>query len=135
MPEIKTWTKEKQAAFGKKWRERNKEYLRAYREARKEQRAIATRKNYEKRKTEWQSILQDRGMLECINCGYNKCFAALDYHHVEPWKKEYRISRLIVYKPTPDKIAELDKVIPLCKNCHTEFHVEGKVNGLGSNQK
>ncbi len=53
-------------------------------------------------------------------CGYNKCLAALQFHHLDPKKKDFRISGRNI---TWEKIQpELDKTIMVCANCHTEIH-------------
>jgi len=60
---------------------------------------------------------------KCIRCGYNKCSTALEFHHLEPNKKDYSISRNINH--SFDKIKkELDKCILVCANCHREIHEE-----------
>jgi hypothetical protein len=61
------------------------------------------------------------GELTCKICGYNKCEKALEFHHINPEEKEYKISDLkseseIVIKQ------ELQKCIILCANCHREVH-------------
>ena len=70
----------------------------------------------------WLIILKERGMLECSKCGYNKCFAALDFHHVNPAEKEFGLAKIIYMLPTQERLAELDKVVVLCSNCHRELH-------------
>lgn len=59
---------------------------------------------------------------KCIICGYNKCPAALSFHHLNPEKKDFQISgstrNFEKCKP------ELDKCILLCNNCHAEIHYE-----------
>lgn len=58
---------------------------------------------------------------KCVICGYTKCLSALDFHHVDPTKKEFTISQLRTY--SWEKIQkELDKCVCLCKNCHAEVH-------------
>ncbi|CAN5647456.1 hypothetical protein BH20ACI4_BH20ACI4_35300 [soil metagenome] len=57
---------------------------------------------------------------KCSNCGYNKCVGALDFHHLNPQKKDFTISGNSG-KWENLKI-ELDKCILLCKNCHAELH-------------
>ena len=59
---------------------------------------------------------------KCTKCGYNKCNAALDFHHLDPTKKEFPIPRkkqLTLTQPIKD---ELDKCTILCANCHREHH-------------
>jgi transposase len=58
---------------------------------------------------------------KCIVCGYNKYFGALDFHHLDPSKKEFNIGRLKTY--SIDKLkTELDKCVCVCRNCHAEIH-------------
>jgi predicted HNH restriction endonuclease len=55
-----------------------------------------------------------------LRCGYNKCQAALDFHHLIPEHKDVNIAHS---KRTFDKLRpELDKCILLCSNCHRELH-------------
>lgn len=58
---------------------------------------------------------------KCIKCGYNKCLAALQFHHVNPEEKEFRIGGAHTY--SWERIQkELDKCILVCANCHAELH-------------
>jgi len=58
----------------------------------------------------------------CINCGYNKYVGALDFHHLDPSKKDFEISRLKSLKFDERIKQELDKCVLLCSNCHREAH-------------
>lgn len=57
----------------------------------------------------------------CSKCGYNKCIAALEFHHVNPdtKDKDYFNSRGGL---TESLKTELDKCVLLCANCHREEH-------------
>ena len=59
---------------------------------------------------------------KCINCGYNKCISALDFHHRDPSEKEFSISSIKRKKLTEQIKKELDKCDILCSNCHRELH-------------
>ncbi len=60
----------------------------------------------------------------CIKCGYKKCIGALEFHHIDPSKKDFTLSHLKSSK-FDDKIKnELDKCILVCANCHREIHEE-----------
>lgn len=63
---------------------------------------------------------------KCIKCGYNKCLAALDFHHRDPKTKRYAVSKLysISLKRLSEIEEELDKCDLLCRNCHAESHYE-----------
>lgn len=59
---------------------------------------------------------------KCQICGYNRCLQALDFHHLDPSKKEFRISQSNVYKDLTKLKLEADKCILVCANCHREIH-------------
>ena len=57
---------------------------------------------------------------KCSRCGYDKNIVSLQFHHLDPTKKDFAISS---YRSISDKVKkELDKCIILCANCHTEEH-------------
>lgn len=58
---------------------------------------------------------------KCIKCGYDRCITALEFHHLEPNKKDFTISKNVNH--SFEKIRkELDKCILVCANCHREIH-------------
>ena len=59
---------------------------------------------------------------KCERCGYNKCLDALELHHLDPSTKDYQLSNT-GGAPSFDKfLAEAEKCILLCANCHREEH-------------
>lgn len=56
---------------------------------------------------------------KCVVCGYSRCHAALDFHHLDPSKKEFGIGgkRCKTFLHIKE---ELDKCVLLCANCHRE---------------
>lgn len=58
----------------------------------------------------------------CQECGYNKCPAALDFHHRLGKDKLFKISGGKLTKLTERAKIELDKCDLLCANCHREKH-------------
>jgi hypothetical protein len=59
---------------------------------------------------------------KCQECGYDSCIASLDFHHVNPFEKDFEIGS---NKGSFEKLKlELDKCILLCRNCHGERHYE-----------
>jgi hypothetical protein len=64
---------------------------------------------------------------KCSNCGYNKCEAALEFHHFLQDKKSFNISSGFNL-PWRQLKEELDKCMLLCCNCHREFHYNEKSN-------
>lgn len=58
---------------------------------------------------------------KCEKCGYDKSYAALEFHHLNPFEKEMDWNDM--RKTSWDKIKqELDKCICVCANCHREIH-------------
>lgn len=58
---------------------------------------------------------------KCVKCGYSKCNAALDFHHLNPKEKENGKMQMTCWGWKRLK-KELDKCILLCANCHREVH-------------
>ena len=59
---------------------------------------------------------------KCIKCGYDKCIAALEFHHLDENKKDFSISKKGHCKSWESVKKELDKCVILCANCHRELH-------------
>ena len=60
---------------------------------------------------------------KCVRCGYDKCLAALEFHHTDPTKKDFGVSGSIV--ANFEKMQEeVEKCILVCSNCHREIHQE-----------
>lgn len=57
----------------------------------------------------------------CKICGYDVCYAALDFHHIDETTKEYNISARLTSSLEKLK-PELDKTVLLCCRCHREVH-------------
>jgi hypothetical protein len=58
---------------------------------------------------------------KCCICGYSKCDAALEIHHIDPSKKDFAFGQ-IVAKRWDDIVQEARKCVLLCANCHREVH-------------
>lgn len=62
---------------------------------------------------------------KCSFCGYDKCLGALQFHHLDPTKKDFTISQVNLNETnfSIDMLkTEVDKCILLCANCHAEEH-------------
>lgn len=66
-------------------------------------------------------ILEIIGNYSCKICGYDKCNEALEFHHIDPSKKEYEIKDLRSHSKET-LVKEIDKCILVCANCHREIH-------------
>lgn len=78
---------------------------------------------------EWVKLLAELEMNKCSKCGYDKCFAAIDYHHIKPEEKKYNMAHIMRKKVREEYLRELEKCIALCSNCHREYHFKEKNNG------
>lgn len=58
---------------------------------------------------------------KCVICGYNKCLAALEFHHVDPLTKKFGISEKGFTRSKEIVLAEADKCVLVCSNCHQEI--------------
>ena len=59
----------------------------------------------------------------CRNCGQKFLPCQMDAHHVNPDEKEGK-GRSVNKLNFDEMVTELDKCIPLCKNCHALIHWE-----------
>jgi Zn ribbon nucleic-acid-binding protein len=58
---------------------------------------------------------------ECVECGYNKNYAALEIHHLDETKKDPDFQGIRYWSFERAK-AELENCVLLCSNCHRERH-------------
>lgn len=54
----------------------------------------------------------------CQRCGYDKCIAALDFHHKDPAQKESSVLAFGLER----QLQEAAKCELICSNCHREHH-------------
>lgn len=64
----------------------------------------------------------------CRLCGYDRCAAALEFHHLNPDTKEFGVAQQGMARSIERLRAEARKCILLCSNCHAE--VESGVSSL-----
>jgi len=76
----------------------------------------------EKRNKEFHDRLNEIiGPISCRACGYDRCFGAIEFHHIDPSAKTDCIKRM-THKPTETLTDELKKCVMVCANCHREIH-------------
>ena len=103
--------KDKRLVYVKKYAKSNKEKVRQW------------AKNGKKRKV--QRFEEWKKTLSCSKCGESH-IACLEFHHLDPSKKEFLISKI---KTSKNKLTEeLKKCIVLCSNCHRKLHYEERIN-------
>lgn len=68
------------------------------------------------------ALLKEEAGNKCCRCGYDKCTAALEFHHLDPSSKEGGI--IGTTASLAKQRAEASKCILVCANCHRELHHE-----------
>jgi hypothetical protein len=59
---------------------------------------------------------------KCVSCGYKKCNNVLEFHHLDPSKKEFSIAQARLTSFNEEVKRELDNCALVCANCHREIH-------------
>ncbi len=65
-------------------------------------------------------LLVEEAGGRCSVCGYDRCLAALQFHHVDPAQKRFSLSHRGVARSLERARAEAAKCVLLCANCHAE---------------
>lgn len=73
-----------------------------------------------KRKAKTKQHIVNLSGGKCTKCGYFKNLTSLDFHHLDPLKKEAQLTTLTF--GAKSLASELDKCVLLCSNCHREHH-------------
>ena len=56
----------------------------------------------------------------CVLCGYSRCVAALEFHHVDPASKRFSLASRGLTRALDTLREEAAKCLLLCSNCHAE---------------
>ncbi|HTA36256.1 MAG TPA: helix-turn-helix domain-containing protein, partial [Solirubrobacteraceae bacterium] len=73
-----------------------------------------------RRRRRVKEILVEEAGGACRLCGYARCLAALEFHHVAPSDKQFSLSQRGVARSIERARAEAGKCVLLCANCHAE---------------
>lgn len=65
-------------------------------------------------------ILVEEAGGSCRLCGYDRCLAALEFHHLDPATKSFALSLRGVTRSLAKLRQEAKKCVLLCSNCHAE---------------
>jgi transposase len=82
-----------------------------------------------------QTLVEEAGGA-CALCGYDRCLAALEFHHLDPAEKQFELSQRGVTRSIAIARAEAAKCVLLCSNCHAEVEagqaavIDPRVAGL-----
>lgn len=105
----------------KRYQDRNRDKVKAYQ-------LLYRRRNYDS----WVEFLKGLNYVKCSKCGYDKCFAALDFHHTgnDRYGDKSRTIAQMLGNAITDKnkhklLEELKKCDILCANYHRELHNRG----------
>ncbi len=60
---------------------------------------------------------------KCVICGYSRCDAALQFHHLDPATKAFHLSLRGVTRSWAEVRTEAAKCVLLCATCHAEVEV------------
>lgn len=59
---------------------------------------------------------------QCVSCGYNKTYAALQFHHIDPSTKSFGLANKGNTMSFEKAMDEAKKCVLICANCHAESH-------------
>src|SRR5690349_13616635 len=76
-----------------------------------------------RRRRRVKEILVEEAGGACRLCGYSKCVAALEFHHLDPATKSFGLALAGVTRSIAALRAEAAKCVLLCSNCHAEVEV------------
>ena len=82
----------------------------------------------EKYHSKQEKLIELKSSMSCKKCGCSKHYL-IDFHHTNPAEKDFTISKNSHAK-FETLLAEIEKCIPLCSNCHREFHYLEKEQGI-----
>jgi transposase len=73
-----------------------------------------------KRRRRVKQILVEEAGGACWICGYDRCIAALEFHHIDRADKRFSLSERGVARSLARARSEASKCALLCANCHAE---------------
>ena len=82
----------------------------------------------EKYHSKQEKLIELKSSMSCKKCGCSKHYL-IDFHHTNPAEKDFTISENSHAK-FETLLKEIEKCIPLCSNCHREFHYLEKEQGI-----
>jgi hypothetical protein len=72
------------------------------------------------RRRKMKQLLVDEAGGACVICGYDRCVAALHFHHLDPTQKSFALALGGTTRSMAKARAEASKCVVLCANCHAE---------------
>ena len=94
------------------------EYVRAGGESFRCPRCVA--QAVSERRREVKRVLVAEAGGRCAGCGYDRCVAALHFHHLDPGRKAFQLGGGGAVRSLSRLRSEAQKCVLLCANCHAE---------------
>ena len=69
---------------------------------------------------------------KCSVCSYDRCIAALEFHHRDPLQKTFELSKANLLRRWEIVLAEAQKCDLVCANCHRELEEALRQSALGA---
>jgi len=66
-------------------------------------------------------FIEFKSTLTCSVCEESRHWC-IDFHHINPAEKTATVSQIVAENSFKKLNQELEKCIPLCKNCHADLH-------------
>ncbi len=79
-----------------------------------------------RRRQKVKQILVEEAGGRCRACGYDRCLAALEFHHLDPQEKEFGLARCGAHSIGKLRV-EASKCVLLCSNCHAEVEAGARI--------
>jgi hypothetical protein len=93
---------------------------------RRRRRNAKTYRSLKKRRLRRKAELVAAAGGRCVDCGYSRCSAALEFHHRDATTKEFGVGR---FNGSLERLlVEVAKCELLCANCHRQRHARADAN-------
>ncbi|HEY4429244.1 MAG TPA: helix-turn-helix domain-containing protein [Solirubrobacteraceae bacterium] len=76
-----------------------------------------------RRRRKVKRVLVEEAGGACKLCGYDRCIAALEFHHLVPAEKRFAVSHRGVTRSLAAARQEAARCLLVCANCHAEIEV------------
>jgi DNA-binding transcriptional ArsR family regulator len=74
-----------------------------------------------RRRRRLKELLVEEAGGRCALCGYHRCVAALQFHHLDPSAKAFGLAQKGMTRSIKEARREAEKCLLVCSNCHAEI--------------
>jgi len=74
-----------------------------------------------RRRRKVKQLLVKQAGGRCQLCGYERCLAALEFHHLDPKEKSFGLAQRGITRSIEEVRREAEKCLLVCANCHAEI--------------